>query len=373
MNDITGKLNDVRFSLRCDLPMLHDYARQHLAPLCDSVGTPQVAASLRWHNGQPPMRQIRRDPALASMQRVDRDLYVDGGALRWFRVDDLRDLHLSIRYDEHRLEVEGNFYYRLGNSRLSDRIRRMRQWRNLDLMRQRRFPTLLAYLVYYPCWWWIEQSLGWHPIHAAGVETPRGVVLLAGASGVGKSTLAVALAGEDGCSLLADSFVLQRGVDILPVREPILLDDWSREWLGDRARHLQPMGRRFGLRRHGFHYATNRLSQGGQATMLVFPRRAVKSFVREVPSEQAHGWLSAGNLMVNDLRRYFAYGAILEQVHPCGLMAQRENEMANLTASVRCMEVGIAPDMTCAEAVRIVLDSAGTTRPLAGGALGARG
>ena len=73
-----------------------------------------------------------------------------------------------------------------------------------------------------------------HPIHAAGVLTGGGVVLLAGASGVGKSTLATALALEPGVGFLSDSVVLHRGLDVLPVREPVLLDAFSRRWLAPR-------------------------------------------------------------------------------------------------------------------------------------------
>lgn len=355
MTELVGTLAGAAFSFHTDLPALAEYASLHFGPLRGKLPElPQVVATLRWHDGQPPGAAFRRSPELAQMERVDRDLYRQPGELRWFRVDDLRDLFLRIRLADGRLEIEGDFYYRLGNSRLSDTIRRARQWRNLDRMMQRRFPTLLAYLVYYPCWWWLERTVGVHPIHAGAVATASGVILLAGASGVGKSTLAIALAAEPGAALLSDSFVLHRGVEVLPVREPILLDAWSQRWLGDRAALLQPLGRGYGLQRFGFHVVGERASDGGRAALLIFPRRAPEPFVRQVSGDLAHRWLSAGDMMINDLRRYWAYAAVLEQLDPCGLMLRRENELAHLTGAVRCAEVGIAPTMSADDAVASV-------------------
>ena len=185
-----------------------------------------------------------------------------------------------------------------------------------------------------------------HSIHAAGVLTDAGVVLLAGASGVGKSTLAVALAMSPRAQLLSDSFVLHNGLDILPVREPVLLDAWSHHWLGERADELQPLSWRYALRRCGYQLPPQRLSAGGRAALLLFPRRSHEPYVRRIASEQAHQRLSAADLIINDLRRYWAYAAIVEQMVPAGLMARREARIARLVAGVPCYELGITPDTT---------------------------
>jgi hypothetical protein len=278
------------------------------------------------------------------MERVDRDLYVGGAQLCWFRVDDLRDLFLQLTWTDNQLRVEGDFYYRLGNSRLSDAIRRGRQWRRRAAMRARRFTTLLAYLVYYPCWWWLEQMMDHHPIHAAGVLTDAGVLLLAGASGAGKSTLATALALSPGARLLSDSFVLHSGLEILPVREPVLLDTFSRRWLGSSADELQPVGRGYALNRSGYHFPAARLAAGGRAAVVLFPRRSPEPYVRRLSAEDAHRRLSAADLIINDLRRYWAFAAVMEQLVPAGLMARREAQLAQLTAGVPCYDFGVTAE-----------------------------
>jgi hypothetical protein len=353
---VTGSLAGAGFAFHSNTLELTEYARQHLATLVAAAPVPAVRATLRWHDGQPQVSELRDPAALARMERVDRDLYVGDGVLRWFRVDDLRDLYLQIRWDGDHLEVEGDFFYRLGNSRLSDAVRRMRQWRRRAMMRQRRFPTLLAYLVYYPCWWWLEQTRGLHPIHAAGVATADGTVLLAGASGVGKSTLSVAVALSPGARLLSDSFVLHEGPNVVPVREPVLLDAFSRAWLGAKANELRPLGRQYGLKRSGYHLPAERLAEAGRASLLVFPRRSPEPYVRPVSSEAACQRLSSGDLMINDLRRYWAFAAVLEQLAPSGLMARREAQLAALARSVTCYDFGMTPSMSSDAATAALLD-----------------
>jgi hypothetical protein len=352
---LTGNLAGATFRFQTDAPDLAEYARTHLAPLMDGAEmTPQIDARLHWHDGQPPRDRVAAYPHLAGMERVDRDLYVAAGTLHWFRVDDLRDLFVRFTWHDGRLAVEGDFFYRLAKSRNRDRAKRLWYRNRIGALRRRRFTTLLYYLVYYPCWWWLEQTQNLHPIHAAGVSTDTCVILLGGASGVGKSTLAIALATMPGARLLSDSFVLHHGVDVFAVREPILLDAWSRRWLGTQGDELTPIEWRYCLNRSGFQLPPRRLSTGGRAGLLLFPRRAPKAYVRRITAEQAHQRLSAANLIINDLRRYWAFAASLEHLVPGRLVTRREAQLETLTAGVRCFEIGLTAETTCAAALESI-------------------
>lgn len=327
------------------------YARGHLAALGATEPRalpPAVSVTLRWHEGQPP----RERPAEgARLERVDRDLYSDGVQLWWFRVDDCRDLFLHCRWEDGRLTVEGDFYFRLGGRAVSDRLRRVASWRQQPRLRARRYTTLLSYAVYYPCWWWLEQMQGLHPLHAAAVLVDDGVVLLAGPSGVGKSTLSVALALQPGARLLADSFVLTRGRDVWGVHEPVLLDSWSRRWLGLQPDELHAHAGTFCLGRDGYHLPPDHLGDHGEATLLVLPRRAPEAFVRRLSAEEAQQRVSAANLIVNDLRRYWAFAAVLEQLRSAGLVARREAALERLTRAIPCYEIGITGAMSATATV----------------------
>jgi hypothetical protein len=353
---ITGSVAGATFSFETNAPDLATYAATHLAPLsAGAVRTPAVAATLTWHDGQPaPARPVEHAGG-ATIERVDRDVYTDGTTLHWFRVDDLRDLFLRCTWTDNRLTVHGDFHYRLGNSRLSDRLRRARQWSQRSELRRRRFTTLLYYLVYYPCWWWLEQTRDLHPIHAGAVTTGGGAILLAGASGVGKSTLAVALAMSPGTRFLSDSFVLQHGDDVWAVREPILLDAWSRRWLGGAADRLHVIEGTFCLKRSGYQMPVQRAAEAGRVALLLFPRRAPEFYVRRSPAAHAHHRLSAADLMINDLRRYWAFAAVLEQLQFSGLVARREAQLARLVADTPCYEIGLTADMTSGAAVQAIM------------------
>jgi len=296
---------------------------------------------------------------LAELDRVDRDLYVGNGRLLWFRVDDLRDLLIEVAWEQGTLQIQGDFYFRLGNSDWSDRLRRLRQRPHIAGLRRRRFPTLISYLVYYPSWWWLEEAVDFHPIHAAGVATEKGVILLAGASGVGKSTLATALAASGSGQLLGDSFVMHRGAEIRAVHEPILLDAWSRRWLGARGEQLLVMDQPYMLQRHGHQMRSERLATEGRTALLLFPRRSASPYLRAISAERARQYLSAGDLIINDLRRYFAFAAVMEQLVPRGLVARREAHLAELAAAVPAYELGLAETMSCDEAVAKVMDLLG--------------
>jgi len=353
---INGSLAGAPFRFRTAAADLAAYAQTHLAAVSSpAVAQPSVDATLRWHEGQPPRDRLATFPHLAEMERVDRDLYVGADELYWFRVDDLRDLFIHLVWRGGRLTVEGDFYHRLSKDQRRDRAKRLLYRGRIDALRRRRFTTLLYYLVYYPCWWWLEHTQDLHPIHAAGARTDNAVILLAGASGVGKSTLAVALATRPGARLLSDSFVLHSGADVFAVREPVLLDAWSRRWLGPQGDELQTIDWRYGLNRTGYLLPTKRLAAGGRAGLLLFPRRAPQTYVRRISSEQAHQHMSAADFIINDLRRYWAFAAIIEQMVPGRLMTRRETQLAKLTAEVPCYEVGLTAEMTCAVAMDTIL------------------
>jgi len=366
---IEATLGGAKASLATSHAEFADYAALHLAPLRAEgrqLSPPDVTATLRWHEGIPPRERLAAYPELTGLRRLDRDLYAGDGCLAWFRVDDLPGLLLRFAWDGARLEVKGDYYHWLSRDPLRDRIKRLVYRRRLPALRLRRFTTLLYYLVYYPCFWWLEQQQGLHPIHAAAAEVKEGVIVLAGPSGVGKSTLATALAALPGAKLLSDTFVLQRGTTVLPVREPLLLSGWSRDWLGEAGRLLQPIRWRYCLDRAGFHWPQDGLSSGGAARVLLFPQPAAAHDVRALTPREAHGRISAADSIVNDLRRYWAYAAVLQAFSSRPLMQARENEIAALTAGTPSYEVSLDVELGRDEVVANLLQLSRGAKSLRG-------
>lgn len=340
---MTGGLAGVSFRFRTDAPELASYARRHLVPLLANVDQPSIDATLYWHPVAPPIDRPGVDAA-GDWERWDRDLYVRPGRLCWFRIDACRDLHLAAEWDGATLRLRGDYYFYLSRSRVRDRLKHWLYGSRIHERRRKRFTTLLYYLVYYPAFWVSETLHGRHPIHAAGVVSEGGAVVLAGPSGVGKSTLSVALAAG-GAAFLSETFLLHRGTEVWPVREPILLDDFSRRWLGDAMAGLEPLGRSFVFARNGYHRLAG-LADRGQATVLLLPRRAPQTYVRPMAAEEAHRRLSASGQLIRDQRRYAAFAAAFESLAPLGLVERREQELRRLTEGASCFELGLGPGLT---------------------------
>lgn len=348
------ELAGVRAVITSDFPPFMEYAHLHMAPLrAAAPGTPQIRARLHWHEGPPPDR-LQAHPFLRSWDRVDRDLYRREGNLAWFRIDDFPDLHLRFEWSGTSLAVVGHYYHRLSKTTGRDWLRRVVYHRSLPTLRRRRFTTLLYYLVYYPAFWWLEHHGRCHPIHAGGVQLPGGVVAMAGPSGVGKSTLVTGLACDPAARLLSDTFLLHQGPHLRSVPEPLLLDQWSRGWLGGGAEALQPISHRYSLGRNGFHWPDAQLAAAGDARLLLFPQRATAHYVRPLPPSQAQGRIRAGDLIVNDVRRYWAFASVLEVLDPNPLVQAREQSLAELVARVPAFEVGLTADVARPEITALV-------------------
>lgn len=354
MKALEIRLADVAVRLRCDFAPLADYARVHFGPA--AVATPGRAAptidvDLRWHEGHPPVDATAAYADTKGCERLDRDLWAGRDRLVWLRIDELRDLHLRFHLRPDGLDVRGDYYHRLSNDRRADRLRRLIYRARLSAFRRKRFTRLLYYLVYYPVFWWQEHRGDAHPLHAAAVETPEGGVLLAGPSGVGKSTLTTALGAGDGARILSDTFVLHRGVRLWAVSEPLLLDRWSVRWLGEAAIALGGVDHGYALGREGYVVPPERFTEGGEARSVVLPRRAPEHYVRRIEPAAAAARIQAYNDIVNDLRRYRAVAAVLELLDPIGIERGRQRNLDELTAAVPCYEMGITPSLTRAEAV----------------------
>jgi hypothetical protein len=167
--------------------------------------------------------------------------------------------------------------------------------------------------------------------------------------------LSTGLASTDGAKLLSDTFLLHDGTATRPVREPLLLDAWSRSWIGHGADLLRPIEWRYCLDRNGFHWPQRLLSAGGPARLLLFPRRALSHYVRPLPPAQAQGQIDAGNFIVNDLRRYWAFAAALEMLDPSPLGAARAASLAALVGEVPAYEVGLTEDMSRTQVAETIM------------------
>ncbi len=348
------RLAGIGIEFACDHVELMEYAAAHLHPLlAEGGGAPNVRAVLRWREGQPPPDRRELFPQISRLQRLDRDLYLGADEAVWLRIDDARDLLLRFVWRRPRLDIEGVFFHRLSKRAAGDLARRLLYRARLGTLRRKWFTRLLYYLVYYPAFWWAEHMRRIHPVHAAAVAVGDRAVLLPGPSGVGKSTLTVALSALPGARVLSDTFVLHDGPELWAVPEPLLLDSWSRNWLGEDANRLAPMPEhRYALHRDGFVIPRALAAERALAAVAIFPYRSSSPGVRSLSAAEAAARLDACNDIVNDLRRYRALAAVLELLEPSDLPHARLRSLEALAAAVHWYELRLTADQSRAEVVR---------------------
>lgn len=112
---------------------------------------------------------------------------------------------------------------------------------------------------------------------------------------------------------------------------------------------MPPIGHRYSLGRDGYHWPNEQLIEGGDVRLLIFPQRAAHHYVRLLPPQQAHGRIRAGDLIVNDVRRYWAYASVLEVFDPTPLVQVREQSLAELVDTVSAFEIGLIADVPRAD------------------------
>lgn len=323
------------------------YARAHLATLRTTGGEREIESTLEWVEGLPPAEPEAIFPGARGLARIDRDIYRGQHSLLWLRIDDFRDLKLRFTMDGRTLRVAGRYYFHLSNQPARNALKRALYFSRLEAERRRRFTTLLYYLVYYPCLWWLERHRGIHPLHAGAVSTPRGAVLLAGLSGVGKSTLALALMGEPGVRFLSDTFVLYDRFRLYPLVEPILLDARSRGWLGPELtvplREVAEPGR-FGYGRRGYLMEPARCADSAAVGLALLPHRAPRTALVRLPLRESLARITACNEITRDIRRYWVFSAVLNLLHTDAMLNDRRGaDLASLLTNVPCYEFGFEP------------------------------
>ncbi len=192
------------------------------------------------------------------------------------------------------------------------------------LLRSRFHLLARSVLLHYPAMWWAS-TRGAVPLHAPACTTAGSVVLLAGAPGVGKTTLLLQELA-DGASAVSDNLTVSDGRDVWGVVEPIRIE-------GEEGRRM-PHGRR-------------ETTLAGRVSSLrpqfvVVVRRGIgaTAAVRRCSPDDAARTLVASTYMAGELRRYWALAATLStatqvgEVHPpIALVA------AHLTRHLPCIEI----------------------------------
>jgi hypothetical protein len=205
-------------------------------------------------------------------------------------------------------------------------------------------------LLQYPVMWWATVQ-GRAPLHGSVIDTGAAVVLLAGASGVGKSTL-VANEVSAGAAAASDNLCVTDGRSVWGVVEPLRLDGGRgrRTTHGRREAHLARRVDRLvpdvvAVLRRGGADETARPSSG-----------PMTGGARMVPLDAHDAWraLATGTYTAGELRRFWPFVAMLAAgtgtgpVHPpvaplCRVLAERARTVELVLAHAHGARIPVGP------------------------------
>ena len=161
-----------------------------------------------------------------------------------------------------------------------------------------RFRLLAAQtLLHYPALWWASRR-GRVPLHVSVSSGAGGVTMIAGPSGVGKSTL-LSAGLKRGEIATADNVCACDAHTAYGLVEPLRVQDGSRGPSAPHGRTEVPL--------------TGRVPSLEPDRLVVLRRAAAgePSAVRPVPAEEAARELVAGTYMAGELRRFWPFAATL--------------------------------------------------------------
>ncbi|HWO40507.1 MAG TPA: hypothetical protein VNO43_01750 [Candidatus Eisenbacteria bacterium] len=306
------EIQNVGIKFSSNFEPLVAFAESHFNSLsngCGAIPSPAAVESrLEWIEAVAPLHSTR---TISEKNRFDRALEFCQGEIVWTRIDDFSDLRLSLFPLKDRLRLVGQHFFFLDRKPLRDRLKKVWFNRRLASLRRKRFSTLIYYMIYYPCFWRLEQN-GLLPLHAAAVDLGGAGVVLCGLPGSGKSTLSLALLAEPGSRLLSDNIIFYDSERVFSCPEPVLVDDRSVDLIGPARSVLRPVGRRHVFHRSWCHVAPDRCVDQVVPRVFFFVALGEKTAVRPLSAEEAYRRFIAANTLAKEVRRYLIYRSVLE-------------------------------------------------------------
>ena len=238
--------------------------------------------------------------------------------------------------------------------------------------RERLFVSLIYYLVYFPCAWWLERERGWTLLHASAIATPEGGLVLSGLPGCGKSTAALAALNVPEWQIVSDNLLFTDGSQVFACPEPIHVDARTRALVGDGsteasmvssaeplaevlAGRVRSTGRRFSHQRQDYEIAPQARRSSTTPLALGFLHVGRETAVRHVDQAVAVRRLMANDCLAKEWMAYQESAAAMHAVWPgIGDQERRWGNLAALVRSIPCYDVTIARNGPVPQAVRTV-------------------
>ena len=338
-------LHGLRLELTTDRDDFLAFARLYLAPLLDrGDARPDVTVTLEWGSAL---------ESLPDMEQLGRRIWAGPQRLRYTEIWQSPGLQLDIHWPD---EPNAPLSVRAAYTWPTRRVR----WfaRVMPWARERLFITLVYYLVYFPCAWWLERRRGWTLLHASAVAASDGGLILSGLPGCGKSTTALAALSAPEWQIVSDNLLFTDGRQAFACPEPIHIDDKTRALVGDLAGRVHATGRRFSHQRQDYEIGPEARRPSTTPLALGFLHVGHETSVRPVNRTIAARRLMANDCLAKEWMAYQESAAAMHQVWPTvGNYERRWGNLTTLVHSVPCYDVTIAQDGALQQDVERIIEA----------------
>src|SRR5262245_57032937 len=201
MREIGVEMHGVRLNLACNNGDLLDYLvcllDEDVRPVWDQ---PDFAVTGRWRAETAP---AAADPAAdqPGLDGFGKRMQISSDELVWFDTHRDKDLQLRFRRGANGFEFDVDYCYRPSTKKLA----------KYPDYEQRKFFSLMRYLVHFPIAWHLERTRGWCLVHASAVTDGSRAILIAGPGGAGKTTTCVGLVSRAGMSVVTENLLFTDG------------------------------------------------------------------------------------------------------------------------------------------------------------------
>ncbi len=336
-------LHQVELALETDGAPWLAFAADYLTPLQSAPpASPSIQVTLRWDQLLPP----------ATLEPLGRRVWSGDGRLRLTEVRPLPGLQWEVSARDDTMWVEAAYRWPTRRARWLARL----SW----AARARLYVSLIYYLVYFPCCWWLEWQRGWSLLHAAALASPDGGVVLSGLPGCGKSTFVWSALTLPGWQLLSDNLTLAGDGQVWACPEPIHVDHLAQQMAGGVPPGVRPTGRAFSHHREDFE-PIQRLT-AARPRGLAFLRRGATTRLHRLEGETAFRRLWASDLLAQEWLAYQECAAALHHVIP--QIGDPERRRANLQELARlpCYEAVLQQGHVTPATVQQILETVSNGR-----------